>query len=78
MKVTRALVWSLVEWGEGLVGGKGLGVVFYAAKIYLACGLILSKKLLIELVIILNHLGVIHFVNPSLSSSGKMNNRSFV
>ena len=43
-----------------LVGGGG--VILYAVKIYLACGLMLEKKLLplmIELVVILNHLGII-------------------
>ena len=43
--------------------GEGLGVVLYAIKMYLACGLMLKKKLLplmIELVVILNTLGVIH------------------
>ena len=42
---------------------KRLGVALYAVKIYLACGLMLKKKLLLlvtELVVILNYLGVIH------------------
>ena len=63
MKVTRALVWSSVEWGEGRVFGEGgraegLSVPLYAVKMYLACDLKLKKKLLslmIELVLILNH-----------------------
>ena len=44
--------------------GQGSGVVLYAVKMYLAC-LMLKKKLMpliIELVVILNHLGVIHFL----------------
>ena len=42
---------------------KRLGVALYAVKIYLACDLMLKKKLLLlvtELVAILNYLGVIH------------------
>ena len=52
-----------MECGEGLVGGLVAGGVLYVFKMYLACGLMLKKKLLpvlIELVVILNHLGVIH------------------
>ena len=44
-----------------------LGVVLYAVKMYLACGLKLKKKLLplmIKLVVILNNLGVIHLWQP--------------
>ena len=42
---------------------RGWGVAHYAVKIILACGLMLKKKLLslmIELVVYLNHFGVIH------------------
>ena len=49
--------------GRGVSGVRGWGVVIYAAKMYLACGLILKNKLLppmIELVVILNHLMVIN------------------
>ena len=52
-----------MEWGRGVIGGRGWGVVLYAVKMYLACGLMLQKKLLpllVELVVILNHLGVIN------------------
>ena len=62
LKVTRALVWSSVKRREGLVG-EGLGVVLYAVKINLVCGLMLKQKLLplmIELVVIVNHSGVMH------------------
>ena len=44
-----------------------LGVVFYAVKMYLTCGLMLKKKLLplmIALVVMLNHLGFIHLWRP--------------
>ena len=47
--------------GEGARGGGG-GVVIYALKMSLPCGLMLKKKLLplmIELVVTLNHLRVI-------------------
>ena len=43
--------------------GRGVGVVIYTVKIYLACSLMLKKELLpllIKLVAILNDLGVIH------------------
>ena len=64
MKVTGTLVWFGHQWsGERSDWGKGLGVVIYAVKMYLACGLMLKKKLLppmIELVVILNHLRVIN------------------
>ena len=44
--------------------GKGAGgVVIYAVKMYLACALLLKKKLLppiIELVVIIKYSGVIH------------------
>ena len=53
-----------VGWvGAGGLGGNGLGVVLYPIKMYLACDLMLKEKLLslmIELVVILNHLGAIH------------------
>ena len=42
---------------------RGWGVAHYAVKMILACGLMLKKKLLslmIELVVYLNHFGVIH------------------
>ena len=42
---------------------KGVGVVLFTVKMYVACDLMLKKKLLplmIELVVILNHLVVIH------------------
>ena len=77
-KVTHALITA--EWGEGWVvssgrgwvgagglGGHGLGVVLYPIKMYLACDLMLKEKLLslmIELVVILNHLGAIHLWRP--------------
>ena len=51
-----------VGGGRG-TGGNGLGVVLYPIKMYLACDLMLKEKLLslmIELVVILNHLGAIH------------------
>ena len=47
--------------GEG--AGEGGGGVIYETKMYLACGLVLKKKqlhLMVELVVILNHLGVKH------------------
>ena len=60
------MLWFDHQWvGRGVNWGKGeeLGVALYAVKIYLARGLMLKEKLLplmIELVVILNHLGVIH------------------
>ena len=48
---------------RGVSDGRGWGVVLYGLKMYLACGLMLKKKLLPlmnELVVILNHLGVVH------------------
>ena len=48
---------------RGISGGLVAGGVLYVFKMYLACGLMLKKKLLpvmIELVVILNHLMVIH------------------
>ena len=65
-----------------------LGVVLYAVKMYLACGLKLKKKLLplmIKLVVILNNLGVIHLWQPKKMANlwrpphpfSRMNNRSF-
>ena len=59
------MVWSSVKWGEGLSVGRGWGpvVVLHRVKMYLVCGLMLNKKLLplmIELVVIKNHLWVIH------------------
>ena len=55
------------EWGKELVKDGGRGVVIYAVKMCLACGLMLKKKLLhlmVELVVIFNHLGVIHLWRP--------------
>ena len=79
--------WSGIrgEWEEGL------GVVPYVVKICLACGLVLKKELMalmIEIVVILSHLGVTHLRRPQKiinnvtptppPPSTKMNNRSFV
>ena len=70
---------------------EGVGVVLFTVKMYLACDLMLKKKLpplMIEMVVILNHLVVIHlwrsqtltnFVTPLPSPpSAKTNNRSSV
>ena len=50
--------------GRGVNGGEGMGVCSLRSQnISPACGLMLKKKLLplmIELVVILNHLGAIH------------------
>ena len=58
-----------MEWGKEWVGrwAGGGRRVFYTLIMYLDCDLTLKKKLLplvIELVVILNHLGVIHFWQP--------------
>ena len=88
MKVGRG-----VSLGGG-GGGMGRVVVIYAVKIFLAGCLTMRKKLLplmIALVVILNHLGVIHLWRPqkitnfvtlpcpvSPPPSAKLNNRSSV
>ena len=49
------------------VSGEGMCVLLYAVKMYLAFGLMLKKKLLplmIELVVVLNQLGVMHLQKP--------------
>ena len=61
LKITSPLVWSSVDWGEE---GE-LRVVLYG--IQNVSGLMLKKKLLplvTELVVILNHLGVIRLWRP--------------
>ena len=60
MKEIGALAWSFSEIGKRVNGGRDWGVIVYAVKMYLACGLMLTKKLLslmTELVLILNYLG---------------------
>ena len=55
-------VWrGMSIWGEG--GMEGLDIVLYVVKMYLVCDWMLKKKLqplMIELVVILNHLGALH------------------
>ena len=57
MKVKSAFVWSSVEW---VVRGGAASCPLRSQN--LACGLMLKKlmPLVIELVVILNHLGVKH------------------
>ena len=54
--------------GRGVEWGSDWGVALYPIKMYLACGLILKKKLLpliIALVVILNHLRVNTFMTAT-------------
>ena len=53
-----------IRWQQKVicVWGEGMWVLFYAVKMYLVFGLMLKKNLLplmIELVVVLNQLGVI-------------------
>ena len=59
----RCFVLFINGVGRGVSDGRGWGVVLYGLKMCMACGLMLKKKLLSlmnELLVILNHLGVVH------------------